>query len=213
MARGQLILIEGLDRSGKSTQAELIAKHLQPSKLIKFPNRSTPIGKVINEYLENKEFELTDESAHLLFSANRWEIAHEIEELLNNGNFVILDRYIYSGIAYTLSKETGPNSVLSSVDWLIGPDKGLPKPDLTIFLSLDIDEISSRKGWGNERYEMKQFQIKVKESFMKILNQDDSSIKIVEVDKSSIEQVNEKLMNVINSEMKDILIDSPINKI
>ena len=98
--------------------------------------------------MTNSSFQLSDQTAHLLFLANRWELNNEIIELLNDGYFVILDRYIYSGIAYSLAKyeysKTANNSgVIASttaseqmgdVEWLYGPDKGLPKPDLTLSL-------------------------------------------------------------------------------
>lgn len=95
MPRGQLILIEGLDRSGKSTQASILASKFPKSKLIKFPDRSTSIGKLINEYLTNKQFQLSDQSAHLLFLANRWELNEEIIDLLNQGILLYwIDIYI-----------------------------------------------------------------------------------------------------------------------
>ncbi|RCK63586.1 Thymidylate kinase [Candida viswanathii] len=222
MPRGQLILIEGLDRSGKSTQASILASKLSPSKLIKFPDRSTPIGKLINEYLTNKSFSLNDQSAHLLFLANRWELNQEIQELLNQGHFVVLDRYIYSGIAYTLAKDgihdesisLGKNSTqLGDVDWLLGPDKGLPKPDLTLFLTLGLDEISKRKGWGDERYELQQFQAKVKDCFLQILDTKDPSICIVDVGEKTIDQASDQLWGIIESKGKHTLVDEPISYI
>ncbi|KAI5955574.1 CDC8 [Candida theae] len=226
--RGQLILIEGLDRSGKSTQASILASKFSQSKLIKFPDRSTSIGKLINEYLTNKEFQLSDQAAHLLFSANRWELNQEIIDLLRQGYFVILDRYIYSGIAYTLAKHKGTDTSttsttstsngslanLSNVEWLLAPDKGLPKPDLTMFLTLDMDEISSRKGWGDERYEMVEFQSKVKQCFLDILDEhNDPSVKIVDVGNKSIEQVSDLLWHVIETNNVHVLTDGPINHV
>ncbi|KAK6886331.1 Thymidylate kinase [Candida tropicalis] len=222
MPRGQLILIEGLDRSGKSTQASILASKFTSSQLIKFPDRSTPIGKLINEYLTNKSFSLNDQSAHLLFSANRWELNQQIQELLNKGYFVILDRYIYSGIAYTLAKNeindesisSGKNSKqLGDVDWLLAPDKGLPKPDLTLFLTLDLEEISKRKGWGDERYELQQFQAKVKDCFLQVLDTKDPSICIVDVGEKNIDQVSKQLWDIIESKNKHLLIDAPISYI
>ncbi|PSR80369.1 hypothetical protein PHLCEN_2v6754 [Hermanssonia centrifuga] len=76
--RGAFIVFEGLDRSGKSTQAATLLKRLQdaqsPAKLINFPDRTTAIGKMIDSYLRS-ESELDDHAVHLLFSANRWELA------------------------------------------------------------------------------------------------------------------------------------------
>ncbi|KAK7681070.1 hypothetical protein QCA50_015907 [Cerrena zonata] len=82
--------------SGKSTQAALLNQRIANSHLIKFPERSTPIGQIINKYLTDSSYDLSDQSAHLLFSANRWELAKDIIAKLDNGEFVILDRYIYS---------------------------------------------------------------------------------------------------------------------
>jgi dTMP kinase len=85
--RGAFIVLEGLDRSGKTTQTaklvEKIEKLGKPCKLIKFPgtfftvwklsvDRTTAIGKMIDAYLRSAE-ELDDRVIHLLFSANRWE--------------------------------------------------------------------------------------------------------------------------------------------
>jgi dTMP kinase len=91
--RGAFIVIEGLDRSGKSTQAKRLVERLEKTtkaKLVKFPSeytthssmlltgmidRSTPIGKMIDAYLRSQS-ELDDRAIHLLFSANRWECAY-----------------------------------------------------------------------------------------------------------------------------------------
>ena len=73
--KGKFIVLEGLDRSGKSTLASYIHETLSQSNhtvSMNFPDRTTPVGRMINEFLSNKT-ELTNEAIHLLFSANRWE--------------------------------------------------------------------------------------------------------------------------------------------
>lgn len=217
--RGKLILIEGLDRSGKSTQAGILTDRLaqhHKSQLLKFPDRSTPIGKIINQYLTDATFELTDQSAHLLFSANRWELYNEMVSLLNDGVFIVLDRYIYSGIAYSLAKQqnAGSSPEMASVDWLYSPDKGLPKPDVTLFLTLDMDELSVRKGWGEERYEKQEFQKAVKTCFMSILDPiKDPSVHFVDVSGKNIEQTTELIWLVVESTKSHIETDDPIEKL
>ncbi|KAI5963669.1 CDC8 [Candida pseudojiufengensis] len=236
MPRGQLILIEGLDRTGKSTQCLNLIKKFSKSKLIKFPERSTQIGKLINEYLTNPNFKLNDQSAHLLFSANRWELNDEIEKLLNDEYFVILDRYIYSGLAYTLAKNkvdttndtnkddksknitNSENKInLSNLEWLLTPDKGLPKPDLTLFLTLKPEEISKRKGFGQERYEQETFQENVRESFLKILNdlilKGDDSIKIIDINNMNIDTITNLLWEMIEDVGGNKLTNNPIKRI
>ncbi|KAK6197570.1 thymidylate kinase [Scheffersomyces amazonensis] len=225
--RGQLILIEGLDRSGKSTQSSILTAKFSKSKLLKFPDRTTKIGSIINEYLTDKSVQLSDQSAHLLFSANRWELNNEIIQLLNEGYFIILDRYIYSGIAYSLAKyefskrNANDSTVTSTVDeqigdvnWLIGPDLGLPKPDLTLFLTLDLAELSNRKGWGEERYELQEFQTIVKKSFLRILPTDtDDSIEIVDVNNKNIEQVTKLIWDIVEKKGVNALTENPIKKV
>lgn len=76
--RGLLISVEGCDRGGKTTQCKLLIDWLQSQRgikceYVKFPERSTEIGKVINEYLTGNS-QLNDETIHLLFSVNRWEL-------------------------------------------------------------------------------------------------------------------------------------------
>ncbi|KAK6463749.1 thymidylate kinase [Scheffersomyces coipomensis] len=225
--RGQLILIEGLDRTGKSTQASILLDKFSKSKLLKFPDRSTKIGSIINEYLTNKSFTLPDQSAHLLFSANRWELNNEIIDLLNDGYFIVLDRYIYSGIAYSLAKfeyaklnkegniTSTVDKQIGDVNWLIGPDVGLPKPDLTLFLTIDLQELANRKGWGDERYELQEFQTIVKKSFLSIfeLQKDDDTIEIVDVNNKDIPEVTELIWNLITKKGIHQLTNKPIEKV
>lgn len=74
--RGALIVLEGLDRSGKSTQCAKLLSFLEglghPTELWRFPDRETSVGQMISAYLSNKS-QLDDHTIHLLFSANRWE--------------------------------------------------------------------------------------------------------------------------------------------
>ncbi|KAH8103915.1 thymidylate kinase [Cristinia sonorae] len=190
--RGAFVVIEGLDRSGKSTQAETLIKRLQaadiPSKLIKFPDRSTPIGKLIDSYLRS-ETELDDHAIHLLFSANRWELASSIVKDLEAGTVIICDRYAFSGIAFSASKvapsaqpdaptttPTGSNIApthktpppLLPYSWCRSPDVSLPAPDLTLFLDILPEVASQRAGFGGERYENQEHQERVRELFERV---------------------------------------------
>ena len=105
--RGSLIVFEGCDRSGKTTQVSKLVEKLnkegKPAKMMRFPDRTTGIGSIINSYLTcNKE--LDDHAVHLLFSANRWELEQEIMTTLKAGPHVIIDSYAYSGVAFSAAK-------------------------------------------------------------------------------------------------------------
>ncbi|KAG9048921.1 Thymidylate kinase [Tulasnella sp. UAMH 9824] len=159
-ARGTFIVIEGLDRSGKSTQAGIIHQKLvqqlgeQRVKLIKFP------GKMIDSYLKSQS-DLDDQAIHLLFSANRWEVASSILSCLQNGITIVCDRYVYSGVAFSASKGL-------SFDWCVAPDVGLPSPDVVLFLDISPEAAKLRGGYGEERYEKEEMQRRVRENFKRL---------------------------------------------
>ena len=128
-ARGAFIVFEGCDRSGKSTQCQRLVKHLNTSvessaKLMRFPDRSTQVGKLIDSYLRNKE-QMDDRVIHLLFSTNRWEMAADLKKALEAGQHVIVDRYAFSGVAFSASKDN------MSLEWCRQPDRELPRPGIT----------------------------------------------------------------------------------
>ncbi|KAJ9206255.1 hypothetical protein DTO021D3_4898 [Paecilomyces variotii] len=166
--RGALIVVEGLDRAGKSSQCELLLHNLQTlghqAKYIRFPDRNTPIGKLIDGYLRGQSH-LDDHSIHLLFSANRWEVAPTIQELIADGVTVIVDRYSYSGAVYSAAKRN-PNL---SIQWAWQPEVGLPRPDLCLFLSISPVEAAKRGGFGLERYETDTMQKRVRDLFQSLL--------------------------------------------
>jgi dTMP kinase len=155
--RGALIVFEGLDRAGKTTQShkarEFLEEQGEDVALVVFPDRETDIGRVIGDYLQThaRTDNLSDEAVHLLFAANRWEHAKMLRAMLAKGTTVIMDRYAYSGVAYSTAKGL-------EWDWCRAADAGLPKPDAVIFLDLSLDEQSKRAGWGKERFERTEFQ-------------------------------------------------------
>lgn len=179
--RGVLIIFEGLDRSGKSTQCSMLVDKLQQIgrrvEHLRFPNRSTPIGQMINNYLAGQS-QTEDHVIHLLFSANRWESAAEIESLIASGKDVVIDRYYYSGCVYTASKQiTG-----LELAWCRQPEVGLPRPDLCLFLDVSAEVAESRGGFGTERYEKREIQERVRALFGELMQHPDEGADIVVVD-------------------------------
>ena len=90
--RGTFVVFEGVDRAWKSTQCKLLAEGLRKrgreATLINFPDRTTGVGQLIDKYLR-KEVELDDRAVHLMFSANRWEAAQSIKDLLESGEVIV----------------------------------------------------------------------------------------------------------------------------
>jgi dTMP kinase len=138
--RGALIVLEGLDRCGKTTQTAMLQQRLgNDAVLLRFPNRATATGQLIDQYLQSSN-DLDDRSIHLLFSANRWEACDEICRLLACGRTVICDRYAYSGVAFSSAKGL-------DMEWCKAPDRGLPAPDCVLFLDVSQDEAERRGGY------------------------------------------------------------------
>ncbi|CAH1110102.1 unnamed protein product [Psylliodes chrysocephalus] len=188
--RGALIVIEGVDRSGKSTQCKKLVEALQKkdisAKLMSFPDRTTLTGKLIDDYLKNEENKLNDRAIHLLYSANRWENVEKMKSLLDKGVTLIVDRYSYSGIVFSAVKK------VMSLDWCKCPESGLPKPDLVFLLTLEEQEMLKRPGFGNERYENKTFQRNVANMYETLCNEEDNWIKVNAA--GSIDEVHSKLL-------------------
>ncbi|KAK3679690.1 Thymidylate kinase [Recurvomyces mirabilis] len=203
--RGTLIVLEGLDRSGKSTQCERLVSHLrhttgQEVSHLRFPNRTTPIGQMINSYLAGST-QTEDHVIHLLFSANRWESAAEIERLVAEGTTVVIDRYYYSGCVYTAAKQI-PDMGL---EWCRQPEVGLPRPDVCVFLDVSAKAAMSRGGYGSERYERKEMQDRVRELFGELRRHRDEGedIMVVNADRS-IEEVGEETTSIVAEVAKKV---------
>jgi dTMP kinase len=142
---GKLIVIEGLDKSGKTTQSRMLFNFynkVYPGNvsLLSFPDYSTRIGREIKMFLEGG-VKYNNEVKHMLLSANRWEKKPEIERLREKGNIVILNRYYQSNLAYGLANDM-------DFDWLVNLDYGLPKEDIVIVLDID-PVISLKRGFDN----------------------------------------------------------------
>ncbi|PSN75418.1 thymidylate kinase [Corynespora cassiicola Philippines] len=206
MARGKLIVFEGLDRAGKSTQCARLASALRDDGVkvrhLRFPDRTTPIGRMINEYLSGQT-ESEDHVIHLLFSANRWEAAASIREDIAAGVTVVVDRYYYSGCVYSAAKA---NPELS-LEWARHPDVGLPRPDLCLFLDISAEEAAKRGGYGTEKYEKKEMQDRVRELFDQLIRGKDGE-DFVRVDGGkSLDEVHQALLEQAR---KILDVDTPL---
>lgn len=166
-SRGFLIVFEGIDRSGKSSQAKMLRERLERDgikvRLICFPDRSTPVGSLLDRFLSGG-VPVSAHVSHLLFAANRWELEPEIRSLIQGGVVVILDRYSFSGVAYsttaalslscaTASAAGAPPPRPLAAAFARGTEEGLPLPDRVFFLDISPEETARRKEFGAEVYE------------------------------------------------------------
>lgn len=102
---------------------------------------------------------------HFLARAHRWEKRRQLLETLRAGTTVVMDRYAFSGVAYTAAK--GAQGL--DLDWCKAPDAGLPAPDLVLYMQLSKEAAAARAGFGEERYEKTEFQAKVRTALLLLL--------------------------------------------
>lgn len=190
--RGTFIVFEGIDRSGKTTQSQLLARKLQAFgaavKLIRFPNYETESGQILQSYLKNK-VDMDARTAHLLFAANRSECIATITKSLTDGFTVVCDRYVLSGVAYSVAKGL-------DADWCFHVERGLPKPDVVLLMCVDPAVVEKRSEFGGERHDKTEFLNKVQSAYQQIKSRTHTT----EIDASlSIDEVAQLVGNAVEA--------------
>jgi dTMP kinase len=167
---GHLIVFEGLDQSGKQTQAELLRDRLKQEghkcRLVSFPDYGTSIGEEIARALQG-ERDYDPEVMQLLYVANRYERKPDLRRWLEGGLILVCDRYLASSIAYGEAQglEAG---------WLTEIQKFLPPPSLTIVLDIAPETAVGRKAVDRDRYERDlAMQARVRDSYRRQAESED----------------------------------------
>jgi len=146
---GLLIAFEGLDQSGKQTQAEQLRDRLKAdgrkARLVSFPDYGTSIGEEIARALAG-EREYGPDVMQLLYVANRYERKPDLERWLGGGLILVCDRYTASSVAY--GEATGLDAA-----WLTDMQRLLPAAALTIMLDIAPETAVKRKAVDRDRYE------------------------------------------------------------
>jgi dTMP kinase len=161
---GLLIAFEGLDQSGKQTQAELLRDRLKADgykvRLLSFPDYGTSIGEEIARALQG-ERDYGPEVMQLLYVANRYERKDEMLHWLERGLILICDRYVASSVAY------GEAHGLDAI-WLADMQQYLPRPDITVLLDIAPETAARRKTTDRDRYERDlELLARVRESYLR----------------------------------------------
>lgn len=144
-----LIAFEGLDQSGKETQARHLRARIEQDgrkvHALSFPDYETPIGKEIAAALRG-ERDFSADVMQLLYVANRMEFKPRLDAWLEAGGVVVCDRFRASSVAY------GEAQGLDS-QWLRDIQRFLPEPTVTVLLDISPETAVSRKQTGRDRYE------------------------------------------------------------
>ena len=137
--KGAFICIEGIDGCGKTTQAKLLTKKLGKSHHAIYTAEPSQgkVGTYIRNYLYGEK-RLSIVLEALLFAADRIEHQeNEVIPALNEGRLVISDRYVYSSLAYQ-------GAAGLSIEWIEKVNEYALKPDLAVFIDVDLETVMSR---------------------------------------------------------------------
>ena len=162
-----LVVLEGLDGAGKSTQVKKLREYLENLfgnlEYIHFPRYDAPVyGELISRFLRG-DFG-SNEAVHpqlvaLLFAEDRHGAAPDMKRVLASGGTVLLDRYVYSNIAYQCAKLKDAEEAADLREWICNTEYGdfdLPRPDLNIFLDVPIgfveSKLKSQRGGADRDY-------------------------------------------------------------
>ena len=162
-----LTVLEGLDGAGKSTQVKKLRAYLESLsgslEYIHFPRYDAPVyGDLISRFLRG-DFGSNDavhpQLVALLFAEDRHGAGPEMKKVLDRGGNILLDRYVYSNIAYQCAKLADEDEEEALRDWIFNTEYGsfeLPKPDLNIFLDVPIafveSKLKSQRGGSDRDY-------------------------------------------------------------
>ena len=161
--KGAFIVIEGLDGSGKTTQAKLLAANLKKSHNAVYTAEPShgKIGKFIRNRILYGDSRLPTSVEALLFAADRIEhIQNEVAPALEKGDLVVSDRYIYSSLAYQ-------GSAGLNLEWIQTINQHAMKPNLALFIDVDPETVLSRLKRKKSVMENLQTQRKVREVYLK----------------------------------------------
>ena len=148
----KIIVIEGLDKSGKFTQTKMLVEYLRSKgykvEQSEFHRYDTPTGQLIRKWLY-KEWNVDQTTIELIMTADKQAQQQWFEELEQQGvDFLVLDRYTTSQFAYSLASNIDRN-------WTLQLQRFMRKPDIEIFIDIPEEESMRRKGkhGENDRYE------------------------------------------------------------
>lgn len=203
------IVLEGVDGSGKSTQAKNIVEYIRKN----YPRRSIvltrepggtfmQVSESIREVLLKNDMD--DYTRALLYAASRYEHQLQIKKWIENGFIVICDRYIYSSLAYQSNEELSMEEIMQ-----INRYNDIIKPDHILFFRTNINTYRERKNLRSKTRELDAIETKPDEFFLKVITNYGKALeyewsKIIEIDANkSIEEVTSNTLNIINDLLKE----------
>jgi dTMP kinase len=164
--KGIFLVIEGLDGSGKTTQATLLAEKLSKTYKVMLtaePSRGK-IGAFIRDCCLYEQTRLPTEAEALLFAADRIEhMQKELKPALDDGKLIVCDRYVYSSLAYQ-------GSAGLSLDWIKTINARALQPDFSVFIDVPPEKVIGRLKRKKSVMETLETQRRVREVYLKYVD-------------------------------------------
>lgn len=227
VVKGKLIIVEGTDCSGKETQTNLLIEKLNniniPVEKFGFPNYESPTGKIIGgpylgkEYIGEGWFEegasnVDPKVASLYFTADRKYNIPVINELLNSGKNVVLDRYVFSNMAHQGGKIHDISERSKLYKWIEDLEFGLlelPKPDIAVFLHMPYEGaciLKKDRKEGADQHEVSESHLRNAElAYVEIAN--NYNFKTIECMEGNaikkIDAIGEEVYTYVSSKLKE----------
>ena len=234
--KGKLIVIEGTDCSGKETQTKLLVERLEKENIkcvrFSFPNYDSPTGKIVGgpylgkDYICEGWFEegavnVDPMVASLYYAADRKYNVGKIEELINSGINVILDRYTYSNLAHQGAKKEKERDRLGIYRTLSKLEFGileLPEADIKVLLHMPYDVASELKKNREERPDQhetsKEHLLMAEKAYQEIAHL--YEFKTIECSQDNkprkIEDINDELYNIVKKKLKNEVVKVVVKK-
>lgn len=210
--RGKLIVLEGIDGSGKATQAKLLFKHLIkqkiPAEFISFPIYTSNWGKMVRRYLDGEFGGINNVDPYLasvLYAGDRLLVSEQIKNWIRAGKIVVCDRYTGSNIAHQAAKVSSQSQREKFIAWIENfeyQENKIPTENLVIWLSMPVSKsqtlMKSRKKDIHERD--KDYLANVAEVFEGLAKKKDYWKKIECVEGKRLltpQEVHEKVLGII----------------
>ena len=195
---GILIALEGIDGSGKTTQAQELVKRLKKEKhKVIYTKEPTdePTGKLIRQVLAG-EIKVPPLSLQYLFSADRGVHQLELEKYLSKGYIVITDRYFWSAVAYGISDLQGEPDYYMAAFSILSMYHQFMAPNFTFFLDVSVDEAFkriSKSSKHSEIYDKKDKLVKIKNAYDLLIKKFEKEFVVVNGE-NDIDEVQEDLI-------------------
>ena len=224
----RFIVIEGLDGSGKSTQLKKLRSYLEENNVnyeyLHFPRTDSPIyGDLISRFLRGELGDINTVNPYLIaliYAGDRNDAKETITNWLAEDKLVIVDRYVYSNIAFQCAKLSDEKEIETLTDWILNLEYNhfkIPKPALSIFLNVPFEFTrknltEQREGEDREYLNGKEdihemdinFQDKVRNVYLREVNKD-KNLKIINCanndgEMSKSEEIFAKIIDLLKSE-------------